>query len=342
MLSILRPSTISEDAADPSQEAQHLRRILDALPAAVYATDPFGRITYYNRAAAELAGREPMVGRDEWCVTFRLFTQDGQELPHDQCPMAVALREERPIRGVEALAQRPDGSLFPFLPFPTPFYDDRGRLAGAVNLLVDVSERKQAEANQRTLLNELNHRVKNNMQMLYSLLLSAGRDAESEEARSVLADASHRVAAMAAAQRLLYSENDPRAVRADDLLHAICDAARQACANQIDIRVDAETRRLPNDTAQPLALILNELLTNAIKHGVGRKTDGEITIGLRCHGPDIVLSVEDNGPGFEMTASRRYASGLGLVRGLAGQLGGDFTVLPGARCIVRFPEARAR
>src|SRR5689334_2990158 len=74
------------------------QQILDSLPAAVYTTDAAGRITYYNRAAAELAGREPEIGKDEWCVTFRLFTADGKPLPHDQCPMAVALKEGRPVR----------------------------------------------------------------------------------------------------------------------------------------------------------------------------------------------------------------------------------------------------
>jgi len=102
--------------AEVRRKDEQLRQVLDALPAAVYTTDANGTITYYNRAAAELAGREPEIGKDEWCVTFRIFTPDGKLLPHDQCPMAVALKEQRPIRGVEAMAQRPDGTLFPFLP----------------------------------------------------------------------------------------------------------------------------------------------------------------------------------------------------------------------------------
>jgi PAS domain-containing protein len=68
------------------------RRLLDALPAAVYTTDATGLVTYYNRAAAELAGREPQLGQDQWCITWRLCRPDGTPLPHDQCPMAVALK----------------------------------------------------------------------------------------------------------------------------------------------------------------------------------------------------------------------------------------------------------
>ncbi|MFW8584532.1 PAS domain S-box protein [Rhizobium beringeri] len=74
------------------------------------------------------------------------------------------------MRGVEAMAQRPDGSMFPFLPFPTPIRNADGDLVGAVNMLVDISDRKLAESNQRVFLDELNHRVKNNMTMLYALI----------------------------------------------------------------------------------------------------------------------------------------------------------------------------
>jgi PAS domain-containing protein len=66
-------------------------------------------------------------------------------LPHDECPMAMALKEGRPIRGYEAIAERPDGTRVNFLPYPTPLWDTHGKLAGAVNMLVDITERKRAE-----------------------------------------------------------------------------------------------------------------------------------------------------------------------------------------------------
>ena len=69
--------------------------------------------------------------------------------------MAIALKENRPVRGVEALAERPDGSMVPFLPFPTPLRNEAGELVGAINMLVDISERKTAEAQQKLLLAEL-------------------------------------------------------------------------------------------------------------------------------------------------------------------------------------------
>ena len=96
----------------------------------------------------ELAGRTPQVGADKWCVTWRLFTPDNQVLPHDQCPMAVAIRECKPVRDVEAIAERPDGTRFHFVPFPTPLFDADGNLAGAVNLLLDITEQRNPQAMQ--------------------------------------------------------------------------------------------------------------------------------------------------------------------------------------------------
>ena len=128
-----------------NQNEARFHHVLDALPVAIYTTDARRAITYCNRAAAELAGREPKIGQDEWCVTFRLFTIEGQELPHDQCPMAITLKEGRPVRNVEAIGQRPDGTFFPFLPFPTPLRDEHGNLTGAVNMLLDLTDRKRGE-----------------------------------------------------------------------------------------------------------------------------------------------------------------------------------------------------
>lgn len=126
------------------QNERNMRDLLEALPAAVYTTDAKGQITFFNKAAADMAGRVPQVG-DQWCVTWRLFNADGTPLPHDECPMAVALKEDRAVRGTEAIAERPDGTRVPFIPYPTPLHDADGNLVGAVNMLVDITERKRAE-----------------------------------------------------------------------------------------------------------------------------------------------------------------------------------------------------
>jgi PAS domain S-box-containing protein len=120
--------------------------LLEALGVAVYTTDAQGRLTSYNEAAVALWGWRPPLGDARWCGSWKLFQSDGAPLPHEACPMALALREGRPVRGAHAIAERPDGARVPFIPYPTPMRDAAGTLVGAVNILVDISDRRAAEA----------------------------------------------------------------------------------------------------------------------------------------------------------------------------------------------------
>ena len=327
----------TEAAARQRESEQQLKDLLAAIPAAIYTTDAAGRITYYNEKAVEFAGRRPVLGSDEWCVTWKLYWPDGTPLPHDQCPMAIALKEGRSIRDAEAVAERPDGTRVPFIPYPTPLRDGKGRVVGAINMLVDISERKQAETQQRVLLNELNHRVKNNMQMLQSLLANAARNAKHAEAKQVLAESSDRLAAMAAAQRVLYGTINAIQFDAQEFLNAVCKTAQHAFPDRIAIRCSSDIGELPNDSAMPLALIVNELLTNAVKHGMKGRNEGTIRVGLEREGESLVLTVEDEGPGFDLETVVRRSSGLKLVQGLARQLRGRFEVHNNpTRCVLHF------
>lgn len=142
---------IRNDHSVSAEAEQYLRSVLNALPAAIYTTDVSGRLTFYNQAAARLWGRYPRLGEEYWCGSWRILRLDGTVLPHEECPMAVALKENRPVRGVMAIAERPNGTRFPFLPFPTPLHDENGNLTGAVNMLVDISDYEGRE----TLQNEM-------------------------------------------------------------------------------------------------------------------------------------------------------------------------------------------
>lgn len=119
--------------------------LLEALPVAIYTTDAEGRITFFNEAAVELWGYRPELGSSKWCGSWRLFTTEGRPLPHEDCPMAIALREGRKVLGMEAVAERPDGTRIVFAPYPVPLKDDEGRVTGGINLLVDVTQRKEVE-----------------------------------------------------------------------------------------------------------------------------------------------------------------------------------------------------
>ena len=127
------------------ESEERYRSVIEALPAAVYTTDEAGRITMFNQAAVDFSGRVPEIGSDSWCVTWKLYHTDGRPMPHDECPMAMALKEGKPNRGQEAIAERPDGSRVNFIPYPTPLRDSSGKVTGAINMLIDITERKRAE-----------------------------------------------------------------------------------------------------------------------------------------------------------------------------------------------------
>jgi PAS domain S-box-containing protein len=333
-----RTASLQQSEARLRDSERQLQELIAAIPAAIYTTDAEGKITYFNQAAVELTGRSPTIGSAEWCSTWKLFHPDGRPLPHDQSPMAIALKEGRAIRNAEIVAERPDGTRVPFIPYPAPFRDGSGRVIGAIIMLVDVSERKQAETQQRILLNELNHRVKNNMQMLQILLETGTRRARSSEAREVLEEASGRIIAMAAAQRILYTTHDATRFNARDFLNTVCETTKQTFPQELHIDCEADSVQLPNDAATPLALIANELITNAVKYGLNRQSGGTIRVRLRRDNDSFLFYVEDDGPGFDLPSVQQRSSGLALVRGLARQLRAEFEVArtPATRCSLRF------
>jgi PAS domain S-box-containing protein len=127
-----------------SNNAIESAALLQALPVAIYTTDPSGQITFFNDAAAAFWGRRPEPGT-RWCGSWRLYHPDGRPMPHDECPMALTLREGRPVHGVEAIAERPDGRRVRFQPWPSLLTDKDGRITGAINLLIDLTDRREAD-----------------------------------------------------------------------------------------------------------------------------------------------------------------------------------------------------
>ena len=121
------------------------RELVQALPAAVYTCDERGRILLYNQAAVALWGREPEVGKDLWCGSWKIYRPDGAPLPLDECPMAITLREGLAIRGEEIVIERPDGTRRHVLPHPEPVRNAEGVVVGAINMLIDITDRKEAE-----------------------------------------------------------------------------------------------------------------------------------------------------------------------------------------------------
>jgi two-component sensor histidine kinase len=190
------------------------------------------------------------------------------------------------------------------------------------------------------LLDELNHRLKDSLQILHGLLLIALHKTDSPEAREVLFDTSRRIGAMGTAQQVFYSVHDSTDVSGPRLIEAVCANARAFLRKEVSINCDATTRSLPKESAVPLALALNELLTNAAKYGADDRGLVTINVGLSQRSGEIVLHVQDRGSGFNLDEVQGRMSGLGLVTTLAERLKGTFTVerRSGARCILRFPD----
>jgi PAS domain S-box-containing protein len=127
------------------ESEQQYRELIQGIAQAVYTTDADGHVLLYNEAAVELWGRRPEVGKDMWYGSLRIYGTDGEPMALEDCPMAIALKENRPVRGVEIVIERPDGTRSSVLPSPTPILDSYGRLVGAINVLFDITNRKKEE-----------------------------------------------------------------------------------------------------------------------------------------------------------------------------------------------------
>ena len=149
MLARQNPEDLLDAAVNALSTGPEAWSVLDQLPVPIYATDERGAVTYWNRACIEFAGREPQLGQDRWCVTWKLFTTTGEPLSPDKCPMAQAIKQRRPVREVIAVAERPDGSRVAFKPHPTPLFDQKGDFIGAVNLLIDVTNEQSSALHQQ-------------------------------------------------------------------------------------------------------------------------------------------------------------------------------------------------
>src|SRR5689334_15972187 len=120
------------------------RELIQQLPAAVYTCDAQGHIQLYNEAAAALWGREPEIGKDQWCGAWKIYRPDGALLPLGEWPMALTLREGRAVHGEEIVIERSDGTRRHVLTHPQPLFDASGTIAGAVNMLIDITDRREA------------------------------------------------------------------------------------------------------------------------------------------------------------------------------------------------------
>jgi PAS domain S-box-containing protein len=267
--------TLEQRVQDRTQELRdserHYRDMIDALPAAVYTTDEQGFLTHFNPAARALAGRTPALGKDQWCVSSKLYQSDAKPLAHENSPMAQALRTGRAIREAELLLEQPDGKRFGVMAYSTPKIDATGAVIGGINILVDITARKRAEDQIRLLMREVNHRSKNVLAVVTAIARQTATNNSTEFVRSF----SDRVSALAASHDLLV-KNDWQGVEIADLVR------KQLAhfADLVDRRIvlAGPSARVTATAAQSIGMVVHELATNAAKHGALSNEDGLIEI----------------------------------------------------------------
>ena len=336
---VIQDVTEAKHMEDRIRESErHLRDLLEALPAAVYTTDAEGNITFFNKACIDIAGRVPAIG-EKWCVTWRLYTAEGVPLPHDQCPMAVALKEDRPVRDVEAMAERPDGSFVPFMPYPTPLHDADGNLIGAINMLVDITERKRSESAQRALIDELNHRVKNTLATVQSLAVQTVR--HSGSLKEFAPQYEKRLLGLARAHDLLTTRNWEDAPL--DVLAREVIGPTFGCHGE-SVHIDGPPVALNPRAALSLTMALNELATNAAKFGALSSEQGRLSLVWkvldRAGQRWVELLWQEAGGPPVTPPSRRGFGTRWIERCLERDLGGELDLVfdrDGLRCQMSFP-----
>ena len=342
------------------------RPMLDALDVAVYTTDREGRITFYNDAAARFWGRRPEIG-ELWCGSYKLFYPDGAPMAHAECPMAIALLDGRELRGVEAIAERPDGSRVAFMPYPTVLRDPDGSIVGAVNVLVDVTDRARMEDSLRAtaealrasnavkdeFLGLVSHELRTPVTTIFGnarLLRDKGGRLAAGDRDSMIADiAGEAERLLGVVENLLLLTRlesgihpDPEPQVLAHVVRTVLDSVQRRHRGR-RIELTGEPRHLIVEADRPyLDLILENLLGNALKYSPP-ESPIEVTIGATEI--EAQVAVLDRGIGLEgadpeqlfsafyrSEPARSRASGLGVglaaCKRVAESLGGRVWARP--------------
>jgi PAS domain S-box-containing protein len=315
---------------------------------AIVQLDRDGTVTSWNSGAQAIQGYagDEIIGRH--LSAFYAPEASAAAAEHLRAAAASGSYEE------EGWRVRKDGTRFWANVALTAIRSPDAEVRGFVKITRDLTELKRTEqtmaaslAERTALLQEVHHRVKNNLQMIVSLLNLQARQIHDGQARAIFLEARGRVLSIALLHESLYQSPDLGRVDMREYVSKLIKALRQtfdrsATSPRIVERVDAV--HLPVDGAVPCGLIIHELVMNAMKHAFAGRTQpvpGEITIAVDRGPAAITLVVTDNGVGFAsgIDPSADETMGLTLIRDLAAQLQGSatFTSANGAECRVSFP-----
>ena len=307
------------------ESGRRVSEILESIRDGFFATDSAWRLTYVNQRAAEKLGLTPeaMVGQSIW-EAFPHILGTIQETQYRK-----AMTERVPV--VFEL----DGVLTPhsyeIRCFPT--------VEGISVYCLDTTERKQNEQTilaslreKDVLLKETHHRVKNNMQVISSLVSLQADSLDNPALRPLFNDLRDQVRTMALVHDKLYQSASLAQIDFAEYTRSLLDylwRAHGEAAATVRLTLDTQPVALSVETAVPCGLILNELVTNALKHAFRDRVDGAVTVALHAD-PDghVTLRVSDNGPGLPADQDWRHARSLGLhlVQMLTAQVRGTVEV----------------
>jgi PAS domain S-box-containing protein len=320
-----------------------LRQILEAVPNAMMVVSQSGQIVMMNNWAEQVFG----YGRNEMPGSRieRLMAERCRGSMSFFSPLAGSMLPRRELHALHK-----DGHEFPVEIGRTPIDTSDG--VAVLLSIVDLSDRGREEALIRAalkekdiLLGEIHHRVKNNLQIVSSLLdLQAARVTD-PATQELLRDSQNRIHSMALIHQTLYGSNDFESVDFVLFSKTLLSALTRSYgigSERIGIRVDVEPVHLPIGIAVPCGLVVNELISNALKHAFPQRADGEIRIALtRQPGNEVLLSVSDNGIGLpdHVDIEGTETLGLQLVGLLVSQLDGELSIHRSdpTRFSLRFP-----
>ncbi|NNC48171.1 MAG: GAF domain-containing protein [Sphingomonas sp.] len=296
--------------------------VLNNTRMAVFLMDERHYCVYANTAAEDLTGYsfDELQGKALHDVIHHT-RPDGSHYPLEECPIDRAFPENAQTEGEEVFLHR-DGSFYPVHFTASPIRDEASNTIGTiieVRNIADEMERaaELAEAlrTKDILLHEVNHRVKNSLQVVTSLLTLQARKAEDENLEKSLQEARNRVAVIAAMHQRLYATSDHDHVDFGDYLADLAEEAMQSMGSSehIELRTQIDRGIIMNlRQAVPLALVVSELITNAIKYAYPPEQHGEIFIGLDDEGEHIALRIKDNGVGLPEGFDPAQSDGLGM------------------------------